>query len=112
MDAIFGLIWILVGGGWAKLLFVLNSFQFDHAGQFANGLAPARNGNESGFIDNSGKFVFHLNFSYSDGFFGSKSSGLFIADNDVARYWTDNGFNQSIPKGLYCSPESIGSDWL
>jgi len=67
-------------------------FQFDEAGPFANGLAPTKVGDESGFIDRAGKFVFHLKFNYSSGFFGSDSSGLFRADSDVARYWTEDNF--------------------
>jgi WG containing repeat len=70
---------------------VVIPFQFDHAGPFANGLAPAKISNETGFIDRSGKFAFHLKFKYSSGFFGLNSEGLFIADNDVAEYSTDDG---------------------
>ncbi len=65
-------------------------FQFDDAGPFASGLAPARIGQEIGFIDRSGNFAFHVRYSYSHGFFGDNSSGLFIAESDVARFWTDD----------------------
>lgn len=66
-------------------------FQFDEADSFASGLAPVKLGEDSGFIDKSGKFAFHLNFKSSLGFFGINSSGLDIADSDVAGYWTDDG---------------------
>ena len=87
-------------------------FQFDEAGPFANGLAPARTGDESGFINSSGKYAFHLKFDYSAGFFGSDSSGLFIADSDVARYWTKDhlfGYVNSSGKVIW-GPSSEGPD--
>jgi hypothetical protein len=87
-------------------------FQFDEAGPFANGVAPARVGDESGFINGSGKFVFHLKFNYSAGFFGSDSSGLFIADSDVARYWTEDhlfGYVNSSGKVIW-GPSSESPD--
>lgn len=70
---------------------VVIPFQFEDAGPFANGLAPARIGKETGFIDRSGKFAFHLKFNHSSGYFGLDSSGLSIADSDVALYSTDDG---------------------
>jgi len=85
-------------------------FQFDHADAFANGLAPVRIGKETGFIDRSGKFVFRLKFSDSSGFFGLNSAGLFIADSDVAGYWTEDhlfGYVNSSGK-VICGPSPEG----
>jgi hypothetical protein len=66
-------------------------FEFDEAGEFASGLAPARVGSKTGFINTSGKFSFELPFHYAPGFFtGDEDSGLFIAETDVSRFWTDD----------------------
>jgi hypothetical protein len=77
--------------GYIDLNGMVIPFQFDDAGPFANGLAPARIGKETGFIDRAGKFAFHLKFDHSSGFLGLDSSGLLIADSDVAQYRTDDG---------------------
>jgi WG containing repeat len=68
-------------------------FEFDDAGQFGSGLAPARVGSKTGFIDKFGKFSFLLTYTYAPGFFASDKDGLFLAESDVSRFWTeDNRF--------------------
>jgi hypothetical protein len=66
-------------------------FKFDKAGSFASGLAPVKLGAKTGFINKSGKFSFYLPFSQAAGFLtGQKKTGLFIANSDVSRFWTDD----------------------
>jgi len=65
-------------------------FAFDDAGPFAGGLAPAKLGSKTGFIDKSGKFSFLLPYRYAPGFLTSDKDGLFLAESDVSRFWTDD----------------------
>jgi len=69
---------------------VVIPFAFDDAGPFASGLAPARQGSKTGFIDTSGKFSFLLPYSYAPGFLTADKDGLFLAESDVSRFWTDD----------------------
>lgn len=72
---------------------VVIPFIFDDAGPFASGLAPAKLGSKTGFIDKSGKFSFFLSYSYAPGFLTGDKDGVFLAESDVSRFWTeDNKF--------------------
>ncbi len=72
---------------------VVIPFVFDDAGPFAGGLAPAKLGPKTGFIDRSGKFAFLLPYSYAPGFLTADKDGMFLAESDVSRFWTnDNKF--------------------
>ena len=63
--------------------------QFEWAGPFSGGLAPAKVGDHSGFIDKTGKFAFTLAFDYAPGFLaGDEESEQFVAPTDVSRFWT------------------------
>jgi WG containing repeat len=69
---------------------VVIPFEFDDTGPFGSGLAPARVGSKTGFINKSGKFSFLLLYRYAPGFLTSDKSGLFLAESDVSRFWTDD----------------------
>jgi hypothetical protein len=69
---------------------VVIPFEFDYAGPFSNGLAAAKVGSKTGFIARSGKFSFLLPFEYAPGFLAADQEGLFVAESDVSRFWTDD----------------------
>jgi hypothetical protein len=58
-----------------------HSFEFDQAGQFGSGLAPARSA-RTGFINKAGRFAFELAFDYAPGFLtGDWENNRFAADS-------------------------------
>jgi hypothetical protein len=69
---------------------VVIPFEFDDAGTFSSGLAPAKVGSKTGFIDKAGKFSFFLPFAQAPGFLTADEDGLFLAESDVSRFWTDD----------------------
>lgn len=84
-------------------------FVFDDAGQFASGLAPAKLGSKTGFINKSGKFVFLLPYRYAPGFFTYDEDGLFLAESDVSRFWTDDnkfGYVDTFGKVVWGRPRA------
>ncbi len=53
-------------------------------GRLCSGLAPAKLGAATGFIDKSGDFAFYLPFDYAPGFPAGSSEA------DVSRFWTED----------------------